>query len=54
MKAVETGDTAKLDALLSKKSVNPTKLGSKGLSVYVIIVLLFCEFRETLFQTKCM
>ena len=43
MKAVETGDTAKLEALLSKKTVNPTKLGTKGFSVYVSVVLQLRE-----------
>lgn len=40
MKAVETNDIAKLEALLNKKTVNPTKLGNKGLSVYVSIFKL--------------
>ncbi|XP_053405945.1 ankycorbin-like isoform X10 [Mercenaria mercenaria] len=34
MKAVENNDIAKADELLKKKSLNPTKLGPKGLSVF--------------------
>ena len=33
MKAVESNDLSKADELLRKKSLNPTKLGPKGLSV---------------------
>ena len=33
LKAVENNDYSKVDELLKKKSLNPTKLGAKGLSV---------------------
>jgi len=33
MKATESNDLARIDELLKKKSLNPTKLGPKGLSV---------------------
>ncbi|XP_052794178.1 ankycorbin-like isoform X6 [Mya arenaria] len=40
MKATEGNDAAKIDELLRKKTLNPTKLGPKGLSVFHVACTL--------------